>query len=87
MAWRELAMALFRNSVEGCWNPDPLKDQTDEVCDLAYAAHHRFLKRLGGHPLEIIETELGGSNLACYCKLSESCHANILLEFANRRLA
>jgi hypothetical protein len=27
-------------------------------------ARHRFLKRLNGHPLELIEAELGGHNLA-----------------------
>ena len=28
--------------------------------------------------------ELRGKNLACWCKLSESCHADVLLEMANR---
>ena len=29
-------------------------------------------------------TPLRGKNLACFCKLNESCHADILLEIANR---
>lgn len=28
-------------------------------------------------------TELRGKNLACWCKLSEPCHADVLLELAN----
>lgn len=27
---------------------------------------------------------LRGKNLACFCKLSEACHADVLLELANR---
>jgi len=85
-------MALFRNTIRGVWSPDPVKNVSDELCNLAYAAHSRFLRRLGAHPLEIIEAELGGRNLACYCDLPEPgqpdlCHAAIELEFANRRQA
>lgn len=28
--------------------------------------------------------ELKGKSLACFCKLSDSCHADVLLELANR---
>lgn len=28
--------------------------------------------------------ELEGKNLACWCKLGEPCHADVLLEFANK---
>ena len=28
--------------------------------------------------------ELKGKNLACYCPLHEECHADVLLEWANR---
>lgn len=30
-----------------------------------------------------IRRELGGKNLACWCKLGEPCHADVLLEVAN----
>jgi len=30
---------------------------------------------------------LRGKNLACWCKLSEPCHADILLELANKKVA
>jgi hypothetical protein len=47
---RELAMKLFRNTIRGVWNPNAVKDVFDELCDLAYAAHHHFLRRLGLPP-------------------------------------
>ncbi|HWO40317.1 MAG TPA: DUF4326 domain-containing protein [Candidatus Eisenbacteria bacterium] len=31
-----------------------------------------------------IKGELRGKNLACWCKLSEACHADVLLDIANR---
>lgn len=30
-----------------------------------------------------IKAELRGHNLACFCKLGEPCHADVLLEIAN----
>jgi Domain of unknown function (DUF4326) len=79
-----LSLALFENTLRGEWDPTLLKDHSDELCNAAYKAHSAFMKRLGAHPLEIIKAELGGRNLACYCKLSEPCHADILLRRANR---
>lgn len=77
-----LAMQLFRETFHGCWNPTLLKPYTDALCDLAYQSHHRFLKRIGGHPLECIG-ELHGKNLACWCPLDQPCHADVLLAAAN----
>ena len=34
--------------------------------------------------VEEIQAELRGKNLACYCPLDQPCHADILLELANR---
>jgi Domain of unknown function (DUF4326) len=86
---RTLAMKLFRETVQSVWNPELIKAQSDGLCRIAFQAHHTFLKRLGAHPLEIIGTELGGRNLACYCALpkpgeADVCHAAIELEFANK---
>jgi hypothetical protein len=33
--------------------------------------------------IDDIKRELRGKNLACWCKLSEVCHADVLLEIAN----
>jgi hypothetical protein len=29
-------------------------------------------------------SELRGKNLACFCKIGEPCHADVLLELANK---
>lgn len=34
---------------------------------------------------ERIRAELAGKNLACWCPLDQPCHADVLLEIANRR--
>lgn len=34
-------------------------------------------------PLAAIRAELGGHNLACWCKAGTPCHADILIELAN----
>jgi len=38
--------------------------------------------RVGPEPPD--PTELRGKNLACWCKLDQPCHADVLLELANR---
>ena len=35
--------------------------------------------------VEDVERELHGRDLACYCPLDEPCHADVLLELANRQ--
>jgi hypothetical protein len=78
---RELSLTLFRNSLNGIWDPSPLSHATDERLDKAYAAHSAFMKRFtGDHPLNAARSELCGNNLSCYCDLSDSCHADIYLD-------
>lgn len=36
----------------------------------------------GSEPLDL--SELRGRNLACWCKLGDPCHADVLLELANK---
>jgi hypothetical protein len=36
-----------------------------------------------GFGIEEVRKELRGKNLACWCPLSEPCHADVLLEVAN----
>ena len=40
-----------------------------------------FLNKISGH-LDI--SELRGKNLMCWCDVGAPCHADVLLEFANR---
>ena len=58
-----------------------MKDKSDELCDAAYAAQIAFMRRFtGDHTLSAARSELYGHNLACYCDLSEACHADIYLD-------
>lgn len=36
---------------------------------LPHEAHHRWLRHIGGHPIETILAELLGEHLACWCAL------------------
>ena len=36
---------------------------------------------------EAIRRELGGHNLACWCRPGTPCHADVLIEIANERIA
>lgn len=58
----------------------------------AVAFYREWLEGHLAHPpaAEIIRnglTELAGKNLACFCKLGEPCHADVLLELANNSTA
>ena len=52
----------------------------------AIAAYRRDL--LAGKlkvTVEDARRELAGRDLACWCRLDEACHADVLIEIANRR--
>jgi Domain of unknown function (DUF4326) len=84
---RPLALAVFRNTVLGMWNPNLLDGQPKSVVTAMQAAHNAWLKRLGGHPRELIRSELRGHNLSCFCSLSDDCHADVYLEILNKTVA
>lgn len=46
-------------------------------------AFYRALVDKGLMRVEIVR-ELRGKNLACFCKVGDPCHADVLLEIANR---
>lgn len=74
-----LSLALFRNTANGCWNPQVVAG----IPLTYYDDHCDWLKRIVGHPADFIRSELRGKDLACWCRLDEACHADILLEIAN----
>jgi hypothetical protein len=47
-------------------------------------AVNRYYKMMEGRGHLLLRRELRGKNLACWCPLNELCHADILLDFANR---
>src|SRR5690606_34574573 len=81
----ELSLKLFRVALRGGWNPSLLDQaETDQYWDLAYKRSHDWRKRVGGTPATIASLELRGLDLMCFCPLDQPCHADILLEVANR---
>lgn len=80
----DLCLTLFENSALGIWDPGAIpKGSPDVWFDWLYTAHERWRSRLAGHPLEWIERELRGKNLACWCAPDARCHADILIRLAN----
>lgn len=71
--------ADWRKNVD-LWDGWPCKDAETAVA----AFRHFALRRLEGDP-ECFEP-LRGKNLACWCRLDQPCHADVLLELANARV-
>jgi hypothetical protein len=65
----------------GKWG-NPFKVGPDETPHFAVACYRDHLRE---HPeiTEAARLELKGKNLACFCKLTDECHADVLLEIAN----
>lgn len=87
---RPLAVEMFRDLMDGFFDPFKLKHLSDEQFRSVHAAKEAWRKRLnwqfdyrhGAH------AELRGKNLACWCPLTSEgndcpCHADVLLELAN----
>lgn len=63
-------------------NPYPVEQFGHE---LAIAGYHAALieGRLARITVDDVRAELAGKSLACWCKLEDPCHADVLLELAN----
>ena len=84
----ELSLALFNEIAHGGWNPTLLDHVSDDRHHEAYELYRVWTMRIGGHPADIIRSELRGKDLACWCPLPatgqpDRCHAFTLLEIAN----
>ena len=66
----------------GKWG-NPVRIKPGETPYFAVACYRDHLRE---HPELVAEarTELRGKNLACWCKLTDPCHADVLLEIANQ---
>ena len=83
---QKLAVDMFRDLMIGFFDPFKLKRLSDEDFAVVYAAKNAWAKRLN-YGLEYraaARHELRGKNLACWCALDQPCHADVLLELANR---
>lgn len=65
----------------GKWgNPFSIKDFTPELAMENY--RHFIQTAMITHSVEL--EELRGKNLSCWCKPGSPCHADVLLELANK---
>ena len=66
-------------------DPTDYMDAVNGVCFSQEAAVKRFKSVIGLEPFtkKMIRENLGGKNLACWCKIGTACHADVLLEIAN----
>lgn len=55
-------------------------DLSIDECLMHYRADIERMERMG----EVDLMELRGKNLACWCKENQPCHADVLLELANK---
>lgn len=63
---------------------NPYIPSNDEERPRAAAFYREWLEELRRRGLAHDLEELRGKNLACWCPLDEPCHADILLELANK---
>lgn len=56
---RPLALAVFRNTALGMWDPNMLEGQPKTVFDVMYVAHREWLQRLGGGWRSIVRSGSG----------------------------
>jgi hypothetical protein len=65
-------------------NPHVVDEKKPGSREAAMRNYRRDLE-LGklGFSVEDVRRELAGKNLACWCRLDQECHADILLELAN----
>lgn len=68
-----VAVACFRSMLEkeGCWSPTPMPWPKGKI-------------PAQWTTVEDVRRELRGKDLCCWCALDQPCHADVLLEIANK---
>lgn len=79
----EAALDFYRNMVSGTWEPRLLDKWNIANPEIPYNVQNLWRLKMGLHPLDRMR-ELRGKDLACWCRLDQPCHADILLELANQ---
>jgi hypothetical protein len=80
---RARAVALFANALAGYWTPTLFAPfEPDELVGEAHRLH-TWMQR-AARRTDTATADLRGRDLACWCPLDQPCHADVLLELANR---
>jgi hypothetical protein len=69
-----MAVSMFRDQLltAGAWFPVPMPWPNGSIPSIAPTT------------IDDVKRELKGKNLACFCRLDQPCHADVLLGIANR---
>lgn len=78
---RAAAVRLYRREL-GHWGL--MADYGQYVSDATWAAMDRTVSATGAQNMGEAAVLLRGHDLACWCPLDQPCHADVLLELANR---
>ena len=83
--WRKPEGAIVVSRPSRWGNPHPFREATPEERARVVELYRRDLAagRLGFTEADV-RRELAGRDLACWCPLDGPCHADVLLEAANR---
>ena len=83
--WRKPADAVVVSRPSRWGNPHPFREATPEERARVVELYRRDLDQ-GRLPYTAadVRRELAGRDLACWCPLDGPCHADVLLDVANR---
>src|SRR5215213_5445220 len=62
----DLSLKLYEYTAQGIWMPSLLDEMPDGYFRQVYSSHLDWTKRFQAHPLEQIQVELRGKDLACW---------------------
>lgn len=77
--WRMPKGAVYVGRPSQWGNPIPIKP----TGHFDAAGRAQYVASLSRAELNAIRRELRGKTLACWCRLDQHCHADVLLEIAN----
>lgn len=75
----EGAVYVGRGTIWG----NPYRVENGRNRQIVKQLYRQLVDRDGGLSVRTIQGELRGKDLACWCKIGEPCHADVLLEIAN----
>ena len=82
--WRKPTGAVIVDRTTNWGNPYAVKDHGDCPPDLLVSLFRDYLRSDDGARMRAHLPELRGKDLVCWCPLDQPCHADVLLELANK---
>jgi len=82
--WRMPANTIYVGRPAKWGNPLPISSFYNNDRRIAVDFYKAYMHNLKPFRQEELIAELKGKNLACWCPLDQPCHADVLLEIANK---